>query len=83
MGMVTLIDGRQVDDASEEWRHECEARTVLNWPSKRQRQDYLWGALDQFGKPRGGVTQIRGEAECKRLEATMMQLWRARQAANE
>lgn len=84
MGTVTLIDGRQVDDASEDYRHECEARTVLNWPSKRQRQDYLWGALDQWGKPRGGVLQIRGEAEVKRLEATIMQLWRARQkAAND
>ncbi|MDT9046439.1 hypothetical protein RSW49_23285 [Escherichia coli] len=84
MGTVTLIDGRQVDCASEEWRHETEARTVLNWPNKRQRQDYLWGALDQFGKPRGGVLQIRGEAECKRLEDTMMQLWEARKkAAND
>lgn len=79
--LVTLHDGRQVSNYSEEWRHETEARTVLNWPSKRQRQDYLWGALDQFGKPRGGVKQIRGEAACKRLEDTMMQIWRARQAA--
>lgn len=26
--MVTLIDGREVSNYSEEWRHECEARMV-------------------------------------------------------
>uniref|UniRef100_UPI001E5D839E DUF7696 family protein n=1 Tax=Klebsiella pneumoniae TaxID=573 RepID=UPI001E5D839E len=73
-------DGRQVPNDSEEWRAECEARTVLSWPLTKRR-NYMYGALDQFGKPRGGVLQIRGEAECKRLEATMMQLWEARNAA--
>ena len=29
MEIVTLYDGREVDSASEEWRAECEARTVL------------------------------------------------------
>lgn len=78
MTMVTLIDGSQVDNASEEWRHECEARAVLNMPTKSARQNFLWGTLDQYGKTRGGVLQIRGEAEVRRLEETIMKLWNAR-----
>lgn len=27
--LVALIDGRQVDSASEEFRHECEARAIV------------------------------------------------------
>jgi hypothetical protein len=78
MATVTLHDGREVDCASEEWRHECEARAILNMPTKGMRQDYLWGALDERGKPRGGVLQLRGEAEVKRLEATILALWEKR-----
>lgn len=42
MPTVTLIDGRQVDSASEAWRHECEARYLaelpeLNWSRGEQR----------------------------------------------
>lgn len=39
--IVTLIDGHQVDSASEAWRHECEARYVANLPSREARQGYL------------------------------------------
>lgn len=39
--IVTLIDGRQVDSYSEEWRHECEARYVANLPNREARQAYL------------------------------------------
>ena len=85
MTMVTLHDGTQADSYSEEWRHECEARTILNWPKKRQRQDFLYGRLDQYGKPQGGVLQKRGEAEVKRLERTILALWeqRRQQVAND
>jgi hypothetical protein len=76
--MVTLLDGTQVSNYSEEWRHECEARAILNMPHKGMRQDYLWGSLDERGKPRGGVLQIRGEAEVRRLEATILSLWEKR-----
>lgn len=31
--MVTPVDGRQVDSASEDWRHECEARYVAALPA--------------------------------------------------
>lgn len=73
--VVTLHDGRQVSNYSEEWRHECEARTVVMWKGLRRRQNYLWGTLNEWNKYSGGVQQIRGEAECKRLEATMAALW--------
>lgn len=79
--MVKLIDGREVDSASEEWRHECEARAVLAIPTKRQRQEYLWGTLDQWGKERGGVKGKRGETEVKRLEETILKIWQMRKAA--
>lgn len=73
--MVTLHDGREVSSDSEEWRHECEARAILNMPTKGKRRDYLYGELDQFGKERGGVRGRRGDAELKRLEATILALW--------
>jgi hypothetical protein len=76
--MVQLLDGSMVSNYSEEHRNECEARAILNMPSKGMRQDYLWGALDERGKPRGGVLQIRGEAEVRRLEATILALWEKR-----
>lgn len=79
MRTVTLIDGAQVDNASEEWRHECEARAVLAMPSKRARQDFLYGRYDpNWKKERGGVLQIRGEAAVKRLEVTILAIWEMR-----
>lgn len=51
--LVTLIDGRQVDSASEPWRHECEARYVANLPSREARQGYLAFVRDRRGGPAG------------------------------
>jgi hypothetical protein len=77
--MVTLYDGTEVSNYSEEWRHECEARAILDMPSKRARQDYLYGRYDQqWKKERGGVLQIRGEAALKRLEETALAIWEMR-----
>jgi len=39
-GIATLIDGRQVDSAGEEWRHECEARYVAGL-NDEARKGYL------------------------------------------
>lgn len=41
MAQVTLIDGAQVEDTSEAWRAECEARYVFNLPSDYAREGYL------------------------------------------
>lgn len=85
---VTLVDGRQVSNYSEDHRHECEARHILRLPTLAQRRAHLYGVQESV-KRQGkwlmvwsskGIQQLRGEAEVKRLEATMIALWRARQA---
>ncbi len=79
MNTVTLMDGTVVDSASEEWRHETEARAILNMPTKRQRQDFLYGRWDEkYKRDRGGVLQIRGAEAVKRLEETILALWERR-----
>lgn len=50
MTTVTLIDGREVDSASEEWRHETEARMVARMPSTAQRHDYIAAVMHQRGR---------------------------------
>lgn len=47
--MVTLADGREVASDSPEWRAECEARYILNMPTK----DARLALLDQIEKRRG------------------------------
>lgn len=78
---VTLIDGRVVSSYSEEWRHECEARAVLAMTPLAARRAYLYGTLNQWNKPAGGILQRRGPEAVKRLEETMIALWRARSDA--
>lgn len=74
--LVTLIDGRQVLSDSEEWRHECEARTILSMPGGLSaRRRYLYGTMDDKGVLRGGVRQKRGEEAVKRLQETMTAIW--------
>jgi hypothetical protein len=73
--LVTLHDGRQVLSDSEEYRHECEARTVIAMRGQVARRAYLRGKLDDNGTIRGGVLQKRGEAACERLEHTIKQIW--------
>lgn len=80
MPTVTLVDGTEVDSASEAWRHECECRTILNMPGLSARRDWLYGRIDQWGKPSGGLLQRRGEESVKRVEAKMMELWKAKQS---
>lgn len=65
--MPTLHDGRQVDSASEAWRHECEARMVAERPTLEQRREYL-----------DAVERRRGKAAADELRATMKALWSAR-----
>lgn len=79
--IVTLHDGRQVSIWSEEWRHETEARTILAMPSKQARRDFLYGYTSLGGKKFKGVLGVRGEAAVKRLEQTMLALWKQNQAS--
>lgn len=73
--MVTLIDGRQVSNYSEEWRHECEARTICLMPNKQARRNFLRGYTKPDGKKFRGILGTRGESEVKRLEATIKAIW--------
>lgn len=79
--LVTLHDGRQVSNWSDEWRHETEARTILAMPSKQARRDFLYGYTSLDGKRFKGVLGVRGEAAVKRLEQTMLALWKQNQAS--
>lgn len=67
MPLIALHDGTLVDTSSEEHRHECEARTILNTPRLHDRQMQL-----------ARIEKHRGEAERLRLQRTMMTLWRLR-----
>lgn len=59
--MKRLIDGREVDSASPEWRDECLARYVLSLPSLSQRRAWLADYEKRHGKEETG-----------RLKANMM-----------
>jgi hypothetical protein len=67
MPIVTLLDGRQVDSASEDWRHECEARSVAVLPTLIERRMYL-----------DAVELRRGKVAADRLRKTMSELWALR-----
>jgi hypothetical protein len=64
---ATLHDGTVVASDSEAWRHECEARHVINMPTLEQRRAYLAGIEDK-----------RGAAAAAALRATIEALWKAR-----
>lgn len=64
--MVTLIDGREVDSASEDWRHECEARHVAGM-APEARSDYL-----------AQVASRRGAEAYRALEALALRVGSAK-----
>jgi len=65
MPAVRLISGAVVDSASEEWRHECEARAIAALPSLQQRRAWL-----------DDIQLRRGQAAADRIRETMKQLWK-------
>ena len=64
VGNVTLIDGRQVDSWSEDWRIECEARQVLAMPNILNRRAYL-----------ADITKRRGDVAGKQLADLVRLVW--------
>lgn len=66
MTTVTLIDGRQVDSASEDWRLETEARELLR-RNTAERREYL-----------ATVERKRGEQAAETLKAVFLKLWERR-----
>lgn len=65
--MPTLHDGREVDSSSEEWRHECEARSIMAIKTLAERRAFL-----------DGVEARRGKDAADRLRATIKALWDAK-----
>lgn len=62
--MIRLVDGREVDSASDEWRHECEARAIANIPGLAQRREWLENLEKRRGKP-----------AADRMRVTLKALW--------
>jgi len=69
--LVTLRDGRQVPSDSEPWRFECQARTILDLPSKHARKVLLAKWEEKHGRESTFA-----------LETEILALWRARQPAS-
>ncbi len=66
---VQLVDGRTVSSYSEEWREECDARSVLNLPNLQRRQSHLYR-----------LEKTRGKVVADRIRKLMLDLWNAHQA---
>lgn len=69
--LVTLADGRQVPSDSREWLEECEARYILNQPTKAARHELL-----------NLVEKQRGVAARNALQDRIMNLWRLTRRGN-
>lgn len=69
---VTLHDGKVVSNYSEEWRLECEARSILAMPGVWRRQNFL--AL---------IEKKRGAKVADTLKARMLAIWELEKAAAE
>jgi hypothetical protein len=65
---VTLVDGTEVSNYSQEWRHQCEAQHILNMPSKQARQVLL-----------SEIENRRGSPARRALENLILALWKAKQ----
>ncbi len=65
--MPTLHDGREVDSASPEWRHECLARSVVAIPDIEQRREWL-----------AAFEKRHGTDAAEKLRATVKALWERR-----
>lgn len=63
---ATLISGTVVCTSCEDWRHECEARFVLDMPTVVRRREYLQK-----------VEKTRGFQSANELRDVMKALWDA------
>jgi hypothetical protein len=74
---ISRITGQPVNTWSEEWQHECEARTALAM-SKSDRDVFFNGSKDEDGKRKErGIIAIRGLAAAELLRANMQKLQEA------
>lgn len=58
---VRLLDGREVSNLSEDWRHECEARAVARMPTKEARHGHLAAVERHRGKEARQALQALAE----------------------
>lgn len=65
--MPTLIDGREVDSSSMEWRIELEARSIAKLPTLAERRAWL-----------EVVEARRGKEVADHLRAVIAAVWKAR-----
>lgn len=66
--MPTLLDGRDAPSDSEDWRHECEARAILDLPgSPDDRRNWL-----------DDLEARRGVKHADKLRETVLKMWRIR-----
>lgn len=65
--MPILIDGKEVDSDSDEWRHQTEAQHILNLRTLAERRAWL-----------EDIASKRGAAEADRLRQTMGRIFDAR-----
>ena len=66
---VQLYDGRMACTYSEAWRHECEARMILNMRTLEGRRGAILA-----------IANLRGKPAADRLQDTIAAIWRARHA---
>ena len=64
---VALLDGREVDSASEDWRHETEARHIMALSTLADRRAWL-----------AAIEHRRGKAAADALRVTMGRIWEAK-----
>ena len=57
MTTVTLHDGRQVDSASEDWRHEAEARAIAALRTLDERRAWLEAIEKLFFKAQASISR--------------------------
>lgn len=67
MKAVRLLDGTEVANDSEAFRHECEARAIAKLPTLAERRAWL-----------DDIERKRGKPAADRLRATMRALWERR-----
>ena len=74
---ISEITGQPTSTWSEEWQHECEARTVLAM-SKTDRDAFFNGSTDENGRRERGIIAIRGQAAAEKLQGYMTKILEAR-----
>ena len=82
----SILAGREVDTASEEWRRECEAKQILAIPDRQARNEHLFGRKEMQAngavkKVVRGIADHRGQAAAEAVKADCMTIHNARTAA--